>query len=311
MGLEGIPCSRKAILHVHEIAGHMTELLEIHAESPTLHIVFIPGNPGIISFYQDYVEELYRCFDGKVSITGIGHIAHTTKDWEGGRLFSLEEQIVHKVQFIEREICNAELPLVLVGHSIGSYIALCILKRLSNKLQYVVGLYPFLTTNTKSSYQAFLGWCSRIWVLREALSGFATFLGFLPQWSSKNLVKALIGRKWSSNSINVAVQYLFKYSVVRNCSYMGMTEFTKLKEDLDWLFIKDKQNKISLLFGIDDHWGPLSLFEQICFEAPKMDLATAEKNHAHAFCCTRASSEWVAAYTASRILLQISKPLFS
>lgn len=75
----------------------MTELLEIEAPSPTMHILFIPGNPGflvsfvifslifggkermtldgsiagVITFYKDFLESLYERLDGKASITGM------------------------------------------------------------------------------------------------------------------------------------------------------------------------------------------------------------------------------------------------
>ncbi|KAG8094631.1 hypothetical protein GUJ93_ZPchr0012g19721 [Zizania palustris] len=58
-----------------------TEFLEIRAKEPSLH---------------DFVEELYEILSGQASITAIGHISHSQKDAEHGRLFSLHEQIDHK-----------------------------------------------------------------------------------------------------------------------------------------------------------------------------------------------------------------------
>ncbi|KAJ0088759.1 hypothetical protein Patl1_32679 [Pistacia atlantica] len=88
-----------------KVSGHTSEVLEIQAADPTLHVLFIPGNPGVISFYKDFLESLYELLGGSASITGkglhitIGHISQTAKDWEHGRLFSLQEQIGHKVMF--------------------------------------------------------------------------------------------------------------------------------------------------------------------------------------------------------------------
>ena len=78
----------------------MTEVMEIQAESPKYHVLFIPGNPGyilllyaqcillldffvvfntfwfgnlsgVVSFYNDFLESLHQFLDGNASITGI------------------------------------------------------------------------------------------------------------------------------------------------------------------------------------------------------------------------------------------------
>lgn len=37
----------------------------------------------------------------------------------------------------------------------------------------------------------------------------------------------------------------------------------QLSEEPDWTFMREKHKQISFLFGDDDHWGPLTLFEQV------------------------------------------------
>nr|GMD39637.1 lipid droplet-associated hydrolase isoform X2 [Ipomoea batatas] len=55
------------------VSGYKTDLLEVHAQDPKLHVVFIPGNPGVISFYVDFIESLYELLGGTASITGKEH----------------------------------------------------------------------------------------------------------------------------------------------------------------------------------------------------------------------------------------------
>lgn len=121
------------------VSGYKTDLLEIHAENPTLHVLFVPGNPGVISFYTDFLESLYELLGGTASITAIAQTSHTEKNWQHGRLFSLEEQIDHKV-----------------AHSIGCYISIELLRRFPGKVIYFVGLYPFLAVDTESSKQSII-----------------------------------------------------------------------------------------------------------------------------------------------------------
>nr|GMD39622.1 lipid droplet-associated hydrolase isoform X2 [Ipomoea batatas] len=128
---------------VPSFVSYKTDLLEVHAQDPKLHVVFIPGNPGVVSFYVDFIESLYELLGGTASITGKEHWLLNRKNWEYGRLFSLKAQIDHKMNFIEQELHNVEVPIVLVGHSIGSYISLEIFKRSRKKVMK-------LTLNTYS-----------------------------------------------------------------------------------------------------------------------------------------------------------------
>ncbi|EXC01934.1 hypothetical protein L484_018848 [Morus notabilis] len=62
---------RHANFRLSNVSSFVTELLEIHADEPTLHVVFIPGNPGVVAFYKDLVESLYELLGGSVSLTGL------------------------------------------------------------------------------------------------------------------------------------------------------------------------------------------------------------------------------------------------
>ncbi|MCO5580700.1 hypothetical protein L7F22_034570 [Adiantum nelumboides] len=167
-------------LRVERINGYTTELMETLVEAPKQRVVFIPGNPGIIPFYKSYFEALAQNFGGKASITGIGYLGHSCKDLQKGKLFSLEEQVEHKVQLVQKIAAEDNTPLVLVGHSIGAHMALCVFKKFPDKVRHVVALYPFLATNEKSSFQSFLKWSLRQAFLCEALAYFAGFMGLVP-----------------------------------------------------------------------------------------------------------------------------------
>lgn len=81
--------------------SYTTEILEIRADDPTLHVVVIPGNPGgfvcfwvfrrvflsvtdsivriviwvvgivgVVLFYKEFLESLYELLGGTASVTG-------------------------------------------------------------------------------------------------------------------------------------------------------------------------------------------------------------------------------------------------
>ncbi|XP_068663601.1 uncharacterized protein [Aristolochia californica] len=283
------------------VSSFTTELLEISSEDTSVHVLVIPGNPGVVSFYKDFVEAVYRLFDGNASVTAIGHISHTKKNWEGGRLFSLQDQIDHKVNFIKQELQNKEVPILLVGHSIGAYIALEVFRRLPEKVIYTIGLYPFLALNRKSMVQSILVRITASKILSAAFCSILAFLGLFPNWLKRILVKRVVGQSWSTSAIGATCSHLLQYKAMQNILYMAMTELRKLSEEPDWVFIRAKKKQLAFLFGINDHWGPLTLYEEISKQAPNLPLTIEREGHTHAFCCTESGSVWVAHYVVGLI----------
>ncbi|XP_011077816.1 lipid droplet-associated hydrolase [Sesamum indicum] len=304
MGSESLSLIKKrkhANFRVINVSGFKTDLMEIPSHDPALHVLFIPGNPGVISFYTDFLELLYESLGGTASVTAIGHISHSEKNWESGRLFSLQEQIDHKISFIEQELQDAEVPIVLVGHSIGSYISLETFKRSQEKVVFCIGLYPFLALNTASKTQALIRRLAASPALCAAISFMGGVLGMLPAPISRRLVKKTIGKSWSSSAVEVLRTHVLQYHTIRNMLFMAMTEFQKLPEKTDSDFIRGKKNQIAFLFGLDDHWGPLHIHEEIRKQAPDARLEVEREGHTHSFSCTEAGSVWVAQHVSSLI----------
>lgn len=67
-------------------------------------ILVVPGNPGCVMYYADYLVALRRALGGTVrDILCLCHAGHTVvPPWpaQSGPLFSLEDQIEHKVEFL-------------------------------------------------------------------------------------------------------------------------------------------------------------------------------------------------------------------
>ncbi|KAK9122860.1 hypothetical protein Sjap_012462 [Stephania japonica] len=302
----------RASLRLCNVSSFTTELLELRSENPLLHVLVIPGNPGVALFYKEFVEAMYERLGGCASVTGreigLESLAsiYRHKNWEKGRLFSLQDQIDHKVSFINQELGDTEVPLYLVGHSIGSYISLEVFRRFPEKVKYCIGLYPFLSLNKKSSKQIIIGKIAGSEIISKLLSLVLAMLGILPISASRFLVRTSIGKSWSTSAVEAVCSYLLQYHVMRNVFHMAMTEFQMLAEAPDLMFMRGKQEKIAFLFGIDDHWGPLSMFEEILKEVSDVSLSIEKEGHAHGYCCTKAGSEWVAGHVVSLIEQQIS-----
>ncbi|GAB4833276.1 hypothetical protein Ancab_031523 [Ancistrocladus abbreviatus] len=292
---------RQANFRLCNVSGYMTELLEIQAVLPKFHVLFIPGNPGIVAFYKEFLESLYELLGGNASITAIGHISHTSKDWEQGRLFSLQEQIIHKMDFVDHKLQNEGVPIVLVGHSIGSYISIEMFKRASCKVVYCIGLYPFLTMDTNSSKQIAIKKLAESPILCLIVSLIIALLALLPIRALRFIVKKSLGKSWSATAVEAACSHLVQYHTMQNMLFMARTEFKKLSEAPDWDFMRAKQVQLAFLFGIDDHWAPLSMAEETSKQVPGVALSIEREGHTHAFSCTEAGSVWVAQHIACLI----------
>ncbi|KAK1404678.1 Lipid droplet-associated hydrolase [Heracleum sosnowskyi] len=301
------PGKHTATFRLSNVSGRKADLLEIPAKNPILHVLFIPGNPGVISFYTDFLESLYELLGGTASITAIGQISQMKKNLEGGRLFSLEEQIDHKVNFIKQELNNIEVPIVLVAHSIGCYISIELLRRFSPKVIYCIELYPFLAVNNKSFKQSIIRKTAASPFLCASLSSIAALLGLLPTSLTRFLVRQSVGKSWSSTAVDALCNNLLQYHVMQNVFFMARTEFIKLLKSPDWAFLRKKQSQIAFLFGDDDHWGPLQMSEEISAQVPKAHLVIEREGFTHAFSCTEKGSVWVAQFVAILIKKQISK----
>ena len=145
----------------------------------SLLVFFITGNPGLIEYYRTF---LTLCFDSlrsnysdlhiKVagtSLRGFGvqdnDHQHQANDGAEGP-YDLEQQIEHIGQMLERTIQSharqgSSTKVLLMGHSVGSYILLEVLRRrkqspttqqLSNDAKVIGGicLFPTVTHIAKS-----------------------------------------------------------------------------------------------------------------------------------------------------------------
>ncbi|CAB4287078.1 unnamed protein product [Prunus armeniaca] len=299
---EVIQVKRRATLRLCNVSSYATEILEIRADDPTLHVVVIPGNPGVVLFYKEFLESLYELLGGTASVTAVGHISQTKKSWEHGRLFSLQEQINHKMDVIRQELQNNEVPILLVGHSIGSYISVEMFKRSPEKVKYCIGLYPFLALNLQSRKQYIIGKIAESRILCVVFSFIVVLLGLLPIRLLRLIVTTFLGKFWSATAVDAVCSHLVKYHTMRNVLFMAMTEFRKLSETPDWAFMRENQHKIAFLFGNDDHWGPLQMFEEISKQVPDAALSIEREGLTdHGFCCTEAGSLWVAEHVAKLI----------
>eukprot|EP00899_Mesostigma_viride_P023137 jgi/Mesvir1/4007/Mv03701-RA.1 len=333
---------RAVLLDVtHPLASMLpTEFLEMHAPEPKLLVMVIPGNPGVIPFYSEYIQQLYHNMGGRASVVGVSHAGHTHAEAEadpavdreprsisndredeqgtdkghanGGQpslRLSLRDQIKHKMDALEhclevhpgadRDPAVKSLPVVLVGHSIGAYMALECLRRASDRVAAVVGLFPFLWTNPASNKQAAIRRLVSSPLALFGVGSLAWCLARLPQFASDYFV-----RRWFASGMDPFAQetvgrYMLQRETVLRCGHLAKTEFEDLSKPLDWELLSAHGEKLVMLFGCDDHWGPSDHMQTLAEKVQEMALHVADESCEHAFCVSAQQSTLVAQKTVA------------
>ena len=126
---------------------------------------------------------------GRAALGLLGH----SREPLHARTFTLEEQVAHAVRFVDEASADG-VAMVLVGHSIGAWLALRALRERPDRVRCVVGLYPFLKNNSRSRLQSVLAAAVKLQPLVWLVAQLTSLLALLPaRWRRKLLGPALRG----------------------------------------------------------------------------------------------------------------------
>ena len=105
-----------------------------------MHIIWrfrllISGNPGLASYYEDFMLSLKPKLPDEYSIWTLGHGGHDIPEnaenfpsfSDHAELFNLESTIQQKVDFVKTHI-SSDQEVILIGHSIGAKMVIEVMK---------------------------------------------------------------------------------------------------------------------------------------------------------------------------------------
>ncbi|XP_070588906.1 lipid droplet-associated hydrolase isoform X2 [Erythrolamprus reginae] len=237
---------------IHEeftyISGALTQILKCgpwedlwnDKSAPKLLFLVIPGNPGLPGFYRTFVEALYFRLNQQYPVWVVSHGGHCKIPHEIKRkeemasndtddVFGLEGQVEHKLKFL-RKYVPKDVKLVLIGHSIGSYFALKVMKHSPElKILRSILLFPTIERMAQSPQGKFM--TPLLCWLRYILYMPIYLFTLLPESVKSFLVHfALDQQKLNDETVVATSVDMLNMDCIANVMYLGSQEMRSVLE---------------------------------------------------------------------------------
>ncbi|KNE61777.1 hypothetical protein AMAG_06575 [Allomyces macrogynus ATCC 38327] len=249
-------------------------------------LVMIPGNPGCVEYYHEFLQTVYESAPKPLDIYAVEHLNHTLHAYTTPHLYTLDDQVRHKLHFLDEimRLYPRTTRVHLMGHSVGSYICLQLLRirgeRLAREMHLgrVMLLFPTITHIKNTPNGVWISHLTR-WLPRTIAGLAAGALGSLPQSWLLPLVRLCTGQTESHAQITAR---LIHSSVALNALYMANHEMDKILQ-LDLPTIDRWLPHLTFYYGTTDQWVPLHMWHEVSEWWPNGDIHLCEKELPHAF----------------------------
>ncbi|KAJ3276813.1 hypothetical protein HDV01_002867 [Terramyces sp. JEL0728] len=263
---------------VVEINGIKTELAHYSSQETEHCLIFFPGNPGLSSFYVDFLTKIHEELDGKVDIICCSYPGHSPAD---GSMLNLDEQIQHKIDLVD--YLAESLPdtqFYIGGHSIGAHMAINVIKRRPHlNIVKVFALFPTLhgMIETPRGQEV-----SKITgpVVRSVIACLVVVLNLLPLALLVKICQAVTSQP--KPMAQVTVQQLCRYNTIKSVLHLADWEMKQVRE-LDKETISKYSDKLIMYYSQDDGWVPMDYYHEIRSEFPNVEMYLCEEGMDHAF----------------------------
>ncbi|XP_036336935.1 lipid droplet-associated hydrolase [Rhagoletis pomonella] len=254
-------------------------------------VLCIPGNPGLVGFYTEFLSSLYEKLGKKIPVWIIGHSGHEevvenskiqVPCLRGNeKLFDLDGQLQHKKEFIQRFV-PANTKIHLIGHSIGAWMVIQLLEEqtIRDRVKKCYLLFPTLERMLDSPN----GWnFTKIGVPLYTTVGF-----LIPLFNRLPKALQIFGIQlyfWLLNIpktvLNTALEYS-KAPVMEKVIFLAKDEMARVC-NLDSKLIEKHMPLLKLYYGTTDGWVPVKYYNQLCSRFPEIDAELDKQCIDHAF----------------------------
>ncbi|XP_071498066.1 lipid droplet-associated hydrolase-like [Diadema antillarum] len=268
-------------------------------KSPKVLFLVIPGNPGVPDFYEIFCQTLYKASSYTTPAWVVSHAGHAEVPQSlqeklkavdrDDEIYDLRQQIEHKMAFIDDHVPEG-VKLVLIGHSVGCYIIVELIRRMPQlNLLKAVLLFPTLEHIWDTPNGRTIG--NMVVYLRWALVGLCHINYYLSDWVKWRMVQWWFKGRRIPECVFHALLQLAEPARLHNCLYMAAMEMENIGH-ADHRTIESHLDKFVIYYGAKDGWAPRSHYESMRQRLPGADVRLCRRGLEHAFCLE--SSELVA-----------------
>ncbi|XP_059470689.1 lipid droplet-associated hydrolase [Neocloeon triangulifer] len=247
-------------------------------------VLIITGNPGLTAYYEEFIEMLHN--DVKMPVWAVCHAGHEFEDKipcpkANPDLYNLEGQIEHKVEFIKRYV-PPEVKIHLIGHSVGSYIILKMLKNkmLSHHVHMNYLLFPAIERIGASPNGKFFTFMNNYfhWIIVLL----ASFVTMLPTPIGRGLVRGWFLIDGTHPKNVTATMQLLRPQILKNIFSLAADEMESILE-LDVETVDQHKDKLRFYYGQIDGWCPLTYYDNLKENVPDARAHACTNGYRHAF----------------------------
>ncbi|XP_027856785.1 lipid droplet-associated hydrolase isoform X1 [Xiphophorus couchianus] len=274
-------------------SGAATEVLKVGSSQLSgeeVLLLLIPGNPGVVGFYESFLLTLHGMLGRPVwAVSHAGHCAppdsmDLVEDGAAAArrdVFGLDGQIQHKLAFIRDRVPRGTR-LVLVGHSIGCYMILEMMRR-SPELEVLKAVLLFPTIERMAQSPQGKVMTPVLCQLRYLAYLPLFLLSLLPQRVAALLVRLLLrGLPALDPCVLRPALQMFSGDCAVNSMYLGGQEM-RMVQERDNVTIQKNLDRLIFYYGATDHWCPVSYFQDMRRDFPHGDIRLCERGVRHAF----------------------------
>jgi hypothetical protein len=221
----------------------------------------------VISYYDDFLTALLDDSPG-TTILGVSLAGH--EDYEVAKPLSLQEQIENKVRIVDTILASPPFSsfaedkprFVIMGHSVGAYMALQVLKK---RPQNVDNLFLLFPTLSHISQGCTLGRVSKVLTSLPGNAKLAAWIVLLFRLVFPIPLLALflrLGHTLPGKSLQTTLAKFFNPSSVESFSHLAKYEFREI-QDLDTDTITKYAKRITAYYAVNDRWVPRFARDQV------------------------------------------------
>ncbi|KAJ6519647.1 hypothetical protein C8R45DRAFT_952225 [Mycena sanguinolenta] len=242
-------------------------------ESPEAVFLFVPGNPGLLQFYTQFLSMLHVKHP-RLAIFAHAHLGHTPNI--PTHEYGLSAQVESAIEAVDAiRVTFGTTKIVLSGHSVGAWVALQVLKARPSDIFQLQLLCPTLSHIADTPNGRRLSW-----LFRSPFPWVISWLSYL----TRPLPLSLVFHNWPVLQVAVLRSLLNSRTTIFACLSMAHEEMNTIREP-DPVLLNEHRHRIYLYYAAEDDWVSIHQAKMTSLYLPDEATRIVENaNVPHAFC---------------------------